>query len=309
MALGKCGVVTDQKGWEMRVHGTPLFPVGCYHNKLTEDQVPWHWHDELEAVRVSEGQVIVSAEGGSWTMDPGEGFFINSGVLHEAHQLQKEPVRLHSIVFHPRLVGGSVESIFWQGYLQPLLSDPASRFVRLSEAVPWQKEALETVEAAWQSCAQEPPGFEFTVREELSRLVFLLSGHRSAARERPTEKALRDGERIKTMLLYIQEHCGGELTVAEIAGSAAVSESECLRCFKSMIGATPIQYVKQLRIQRAAELLASTDEKIADIGAECGFQEMSYFARTFRALKGRTPSRYRAEKRAASGAPASTPRS
>jgi len=64
-----------------------------------------------------------------------------------------------------------------------------------------------------------------------------------------------------------------------------------------MIGATPIQYVKQLRLQRAAELLESTDGKIADIGAACGFQEMSYFARAFREWKGRTPSQYRAERR------------
>ena len=297
MALGRCGVVTDQKGWEMRVHGTALFPIGCYHNNLPKDLVPWHWHEELEAVRVTEGQVAVSAEGGSWTMEPGEGFFVNSGVLHEAHQIREEPARLHSMVFHPRLVGGSVESVFWQGYLQPLLADPASRFVRFSETVPWQREALEAIESAWQACAQEPPGFEFTAREGASKLVFLLSRHRSPAKERPSEKALRDGERIKTMLLYIQEHCAGELTVAEIARSAAVSESECLRCFRAMIGTTPIQYVRQLRVQRAAELLETSDERIADIGAACGFQEMGYFARTFRALKGQTPSQYRAARR------------
>ena len=134
------------------------------------------------------------------------------------------------------------------------------------------------------------------MREGLSRVVALLTAHRPPARESPSEKALRDGERIRAMLRYIQEHYGEELTVAAIARSAAVSQSECLRCFKSTIGATPIQYVKQLRIQRAAELLVSTGEKIADIGAACGFQEMSYFARTFRALKGRTPSQYRAER-------------
>ena len=60
-------------------------------------------------------------------------------------------------------------------------------------------------------------------------------------------------------------------------------------------------YLKQFRVQRAAELLETTEERVADIGAACGFQEMSYFARTFRALKGRTPSQYRAERRAASG--------
>lgn len=95
------------------------------------------------------------------------------------------------------------------------------------------------------------------------------------------------------MLQYIQEHYDGELTLAKIAESAAVSENECLRCFRSMIGSTPIRYVKQLRVQRAAELLVSTDRRISDIGAECGFQEMSYFAKIFRELKGCTPSEFR----------------
>ena len=95
------------------------------------------------------------------------------------------------------------------------------------------------------------------------------------------------------MLQYIQEHYGGELTLAKIAESASVSENECLRCFRSMIGSTPIQYVKQLRVQKAAELLVSTNRKISDIGAECGFQEMSYFAKTFRELKGCTPGDFR----------------
>lgn len=288
----------------MRAHGTPLFPIGCYHNDLPKDLVPWHWHDELEAVRVSEGRAVVNAEGGSWTLEPGEGFFINSGVLHEICQLREEPVRLHSMVFHPRLVGGSVESVFWQNYLQPLLSDAASRVLRFSEAVPWQKEALEAMESAWQACAQEPPGFEFLAREGLSRLVFLLSAHRPAAKKPPSEKTLRDGERIKVMLRFIQEHYGEELTAARIAGSAAVSESECLRCFKSMTGTTPMRYVRQLRIQRAAELLEGTEEKISEIGAACGFQEMSYFARTFRELKGKSPRQYRLERQ---GAPEAEP--
>ena len=60
-----------------------------------------------------------------------------------------------------------------------------------------------------------------------------------------------------------------------------------------MIGTTPIQYTKQLRIQKAVELLESTDQKVADIGALCGFQEMSYFAKSFREIKGCTPSIYR----------------
>lgn len=299
MALSVCNSTTDRQSRELVRHGTPPFPVACYrHGAETVNTVPWHWHDELEAVLVQEGRVCVSVEGEGRELGPGEGCFITAGALHHVWREGEGPVLLHSLVFHPRLVGGSVESVFWQGYLQPLLDDAANRCVWLSERVPWEKEALEAMETAWRACGEEPPGFEFLAREGLSRLVFLLSGHRPGTRKGPSEKALREGERVKLMLRHIQEHCGEALTVAEIARSASVSESECLRCFRSMIGATPIQYVKQLRVQRAAELLASTEEKIADIGAACGFQEMSYFAKTFRALKGCTPSQYRAETRA-----------
>lgn len=300
MALSPCNSAANGQGRELVEHGTPLFPAACYHDDLETDTVPWHWHDELEVILVETGSVVVSAEGENRTLRAGEGCFLSAGALHRVRR-ERGPGRLHSLVFHPRLVGGSIESIFWQRYLQPLLSDAACRFVPLSAGVPWQREALEALEAAWRSGVLEPPGFEFAVREELSKLILLLCLHRPAEQKSPSEKALRDGERIKIMLRFIQAHYSEELTAAEIAASAAVSESECLRCFRSMIGTTPIQYVKQLRIQRAAELLAATDRKISEIGADCGFQEMSYFARTFRALKGRTPSQYRAEKRGARG--------
>lgn len=303
-----CSSATDGRNRELVRHGTPPFPLACYwHDGETVDRVPWHWHDELETVLVKEGRVAVFVEGERRELGPGEGCFIASGALHNARREGEGPVDLHSMVFHPRLVGGGVESVFWQGYLQPLLADGANRCVWLSAGVPWEGEALEAMEAAWRACGEEPPGFEFLAREGLSRLIFLLSAHRPAARRAPPEKALRDGERIKAMLRFIQEHYQEELTAARIAGSAAISESECLRCFRSMVGTAPMQYVRQFRVQRAAELLESTEGKIADIGAACGFQEMSYFARTFRAMKGKTPSQYRAERREASGAASGTP--
>ncbi len=297
-----CSSATDGRNRELVRHGAPPFPLACYwHDGETVNRVPWHWHEELETVLVKAGRAVVFVEGERRELGPGEGCFIAAGALHNARREGEEPLDLHSMVFHPRLVGGGVERVFWQNYLQPLLAEGANRCVWLSEGVPWEREALEAMEAAWRACGEEPPGFEFLAREGLSRLVFLLSAHRPAVKKGPSEKALRDGERIKAMLRFVQEHYHEELTAARIAGSAALSESECLRCFRSMVGTTPMQYVKQFRVQRAAELLESTEEKVAAVGAACGFQEMSYFARTFRALKGKPPSRYRAERRAASG--------
>ena len=59
------------------------------------------------------------------------------------------------------------------------------------------------------------------------------------------------------------------------------------------LGITPIQYVKQYRVEKAAELLRSTRLKTGEIGAECGFTDGSYFIKIFREIKHCTPKEYR----------------
>lgn len=295
MPVGTCYVQTDHRGRELTEHGSALFPIACYADDLALETVPWHWHDEMEAILVECGEVFVSAGTEKYVLKRGEGFFINGGVLHAVWNADEKngACRIRSIVFHPRLVGGSVDSIFWQSYVQPVLSDEFPKQICLSMQEPWHQETMKRIDAAWRFGVEEPEGYEIQVRYELSNLLLLLKSHGRSLQKRPSEKTVRDGERIKTMLQYIQANYGNEITIAQIAGSVMISESECLRCFRSMIGTTPIQYVKQFRIQRAEELLRETDLKVADIGARCGFQEMSYFARTFREIKGCTPSEYR----------------
>ena len=95
------------------------------------------------------------------------------------------------------------------------------------------------------------------------------------------------------MLSWVHSHFDAELSTASIAASASISESECLRCFRRTIGTTPIQYLKQYRLQQAAKQLTETDRKVSDIAAGCGFQDMSYFTRGFREAMGCVPTEYR----------------
>ena len=298
MALSKCGPISiDARGRELIEHGTALFPVACYHDDLREMEVAWHWHEEVEIFVIEKGTARVSVNGTDYLVKQGEGFFINTGILHGVWQEGTEQCRLHSIVFHPRFVGGGMDSILWQKYLEPLLTDASRPCALFSNASAWEAAASQAIESAWQLCVLEEEGFEFQVRELLSRIVLLLFQNRPLSAKRPSERALRDSERTKAMLQFIREHYGEELTLTQIAESANISASECLRCFRSVIGRSPIQYVRQVRIQKAAELLLGTDQKISDIGAQCGFQGMSYFSKAFRELKGCTPSEFREQLR------------
>lgn len=277
-------------------HGSADFPVACYNEDLSQNEVPWHWHEELEAVVVVSGQCIVRAGRRRFVAEAGEGFFINTHILHGCWDLNISACRLHSIVFHPRIVGGSLESVFYQNYVAPVLASQALRGLHLRREKAWHIQAMEQIEAAWQAYYDREPGFEFTVREHLSKLILLLRRHGAAEQVKLSSKVLRDSERIKQMLAYIQENFTEELRTSDIAAVASISESECLRCFRTVIGTTPIQYVRQYRIRRAAKLLATTDHPVGTVAEECGFQDVSYFTKTFRELRGCTPTEYRARK-------------
>ena len=247
----------------------------------------------MELIVVSEGSSIIAVDGEKYIVNEGNGFFINTGVLHGGWIYESPTCRFHSIVFHPRLVGGNPDSIFWRKYLNPILNNISFKGLFLNNSIQWQKDLLCSIDEAWFLCANEEEGYEFEVRNVLSKIIYLMSKHLDLIESNTSTKKLRDSQRMKNMLQYIDEHYSDNITINEIAESVSLSVSECLRCFHRNIGTTPIQYLKSFRIKKAAELLTNTDMKIVDVGIVCGFQDMSYFAKTFRNIYGCTPSKYR----------------
>lgn len=295
MAISKAGFITGKDDRELTEHGTAFFPIACYFDDLPWDTVQWHWHEEFEALFVTEGAAEVSLEKEKYIIKEGDGMFINAGALHAIRLTTASRCRFHSIVFHPRLVGGSKDSVFWLNYIEPLILQNTLKSVLFDGSSAWHIKACEFIETAWHAVVEEPFGYEFQVRSALSQLVLLLKMYLPAGGKELSERELRDAKRIRTMLQYIQEHYMEELDTAQIAGSATISESECLRCFHKTIGMPPVRYLKQFRVQKAAELLLSTEKKINDIGAECGFLDTSYFTKVFREIKGCAPGKYRSQ--------------
>ena len=74
-------------------HGTPMFPLACYDEDLRDYSVEWHWHEEFEFILVREGMLKVYVENDRIRLQPGEGIFINSGVLHAAERMGEESGR------------------------------------------------------------------------------------------------------------------------------------------------------------------------------------------------------------------------
>ncbi len=95
------------------------------------------------------------------------------------------------------------------------------------------------------------------------------------------------------MMEFIELHYMEELTVEQIAKSVSVSSSACLRCFHETLNTTPMRYVMETRLKKAAAQLRSTNKSAKDIALDCGFNDTSYFTKLFRQKYGCTPGNYR----------------
>jgi AraC family transcriptional regulator len=89
------------------------------------------------------------------------------------------------------------------------------------------------------------------------------------------------------------ERCLEPLGIAEMAREAGVHPVHLARVFRRHAGVTLGAYVRTLRLERAAALLASSSEPISDIAVECGFADQSHLTRAFRRKTGMTPALYR----------------
>ena len=170
MALQKCGLNPDQRARELKPHGTAAFPCAAYEDWYGEEgrpEVPWHWHEELEAACVAEGAFCLQIPGERYVLETGDCVVINSGVPHSG--IPQPKCRLQSLVFHPDLVGGNREQVFYKKYLSPLMETAAFKACVLRRDS--CREETERFDRAFKAMAGEPEGFEFALREELSGLM------------------------------------------------------------------------------------------------------------------------------------------
>ncbi|MGX4694628.1 GlxA family transcriptional regulator [Streptomyces sp. JNUCC 63] len=104
---------------------------------------------------------------------------------------------------------------------------------------------------------------------------------------------LTDQEPIRAVQDWIQENLHRALPVSELADRASMSPRHFARVFRRAVGTTPGQYVRQMRIVRARQLLEVSELSVGQIAGRCGFTSTETFLRAFSALVGVTPAQYR----------------
>lgn len=302
MSVKPCSLQIDTRQHEADHRGTPMFPCGGYittvGGHLTES-IPWHWHEEVEVMVVVRGELKLEIPDNALHLYRGEAAFINSSVLHAAVSADGGVCEIKSFVFDPRLVFGTLESAIEQKYVRPLVDNASLGAIHFQKEPEWHKTAVKCIEDAFAHFQDEAFGYELLVRDQLSKLWFLIISNQREKLEQHQNLKNTEAMRVKEMLNYIHAHYTEPISLKSISDSAAISDRESLRCFNKVLGTTPMKYLLGYRISVAAGLLTNSDLNITEICRQSGFESPSYFSLQFKALNDMTPKDYRQRSRGA----------
>ena len=106
----------------------------------------------------------------------------------------------------------------------------------------------------------------------------------------PTEDDLL----MKRVVAYMEDNLNNsDITIDDIAQAVAVSRTSLHRKMKQLMGTSPMEFLREARIRKAAKMLATTDRNVSEIAYLCGFSDPKYFSKCFKTTFGQTPSEYK----------------
>ena len=114
-------IIVDENNQQLELFGTPMFPCkACYSdvNKFVTGDISWHWHEEIEVIRVKSGSIHLYLDNCDFVLNEGDGVFINSNIIHYIRARTSEECILNSLVFNKNLISGGVQSVFEQKQME-----------------------------------------------------------------------------------------------------------------------------------------------------------------------------------------------
>lgn len=124
------------------------------------------------------------------------------------------------------------------------------------------------------------------------------SGEGVVIRLQPANIVDADKQMMENLLAYIDEHISNpELKIEDLASAVCLGRTVFYSKVRKLLGISPVELLRQIRIQRAEELVAKSREPYSRIAYAVGFNDPRYFSKCFKAQTGLTPSEYRERSR------------
>lgn len=284
---------------------TPELPF--YINRVSESyKLEEHRHDFLEFSYVSEGHGWQYIEGSAIKVSKGDVFFIPQGASHVFRPATSPTGRdselvVYNCIFNEWFIEQLLEVCKLDSQLQYLLltSYPKQPWLHIRNSDHIFRPLFNSM---YEEYRQQKSSFMPMIQAEIIRLLVTVHRMELGTEGLPEANLLSSHSmtiehKLDLIAKRIHRQSAEAIAVASCAAEVGLSERQFRRRFTTRHGMTFSEYVHKCRIEKSCDLLIKTGNKVADIAAEAGYQDMKFFNRLFKKKTGMTPSQYRSRNR------------
>lgn len=272
-------------------------PITSYiwHGDSAHFQVPLHWHDEIELLRLERGNCHYQSAGRRFVVPAPALIVVPGGCLHGFTMPDCGCEQV--VIFDPQLLLLKVPDR-GQDYCRRMLCADNLREVILNPQTEYFAEIFaltgSVAQRALQPEALDDAAF-LLLKADLIRVAALLcsSNCLQAARISAGSYRREQEERIKKLITYVAGHYPYPIGIEDAARACALSPNYLSEYFSRTLNLTFSEYLLFFRLKAASQLLLSTTLPVEQVALKCGFENKSYFYRRFKQVFGMTPRRHR----------------
>ncbi len=273
---------------ENRQRGTVDFPIEFHHVSENHPQynMPIHWHVEYEIIRVIEGELSLILDEQEYIISKGCAQFIPAGSVHEG--TPRDNCIYECVVFDMNMLINKSDSCC--KLIHKITNHELELQLNFSNNC---NNIHKIINLLFDAMASKNIGYELIVQGSLYQFLGEIFDKKYFS-ETPvqTPRDLKRIVQLKQALEFIEASYASPITLQEISNCVNMSPKYFCRFFQEMTHRTPFDYLNYYRIERACYQLLTTNQTITEVAYSCGFNDLSYFIKTFKKYKGITPKKY-----------------
>lgn len=273
---------------EKRKHGTAAFPIQYYYVDSTHPRYVMnaHWHREFEIIRILSGSFTVFLNNTEIYLEQGDILFVECNCLHRGQP--------HNCIYECVDVDLKMLSTQKGGIIDQYVSQITNSKISIKNVVSKSDcELYQNVTELLAALRQERPYYELSVYGSLFNLISQMysCGYiSSSSYTNPNKQA----EQIGTVLDWINQNFKDQINSKKLSEISNLNFNYLCKIFKNFTGQTIMQYVNEQRIEHACYDIAKKNKSVTDAAFGNGFNDLSYFAKTFKRYKGMSPREFKA---------------
>jgi len=258
-----------------------------------------HRHKYIQVNYVSSGTGYHTVGSKTIGIEKGDIFIIPPYVPHLIGSYDENPAEIIEFEFSADFIlpfsDNEASSYLDFAYLEPFMVAEELMKPRFNLDGESRRKVEDILSEAQEEYNAQKDGYMLIVRALILKLLVITGRAFSGEiKGTDTEKVLNRYKKVvEQSKQYIQENYTENLTLDTIAAAVNYSRSHFSYLFKAVTGKTYIEYLNEVRILKAAQLLRETDMNVVEISFEVGYNSIANFNKNFKLIMGQTPRQWR----------------